>query len=291
METMQCYILILLSFISINPQNTNTATISSKGCAYTVLPDDRLAKGVAVPLDTCIQTPFPPPGTSYTYKCNHNKTQVQLLQYDASGSCDSTESIVINTTIAVEDFECDGDPCPSVNYVDRTWIETQDQECKDGGSDLGIGGYVTNHCTFYGNYSAMTTCDKSSITFTRYNSTTKCEEIGNNVRITKMSIGCQYRINPPYTPNGWIESIRCPGYDYSHNYHDGLSFAIIVTIVVVVVGVLIIFIIICKKMRNDPHNADYPLLNNFFEKGRRKMYNHENARNGSDDENVPYRVM
>eukprot|EP01083_Nonionella_stella_P136210 414348_1 len=110
---LQFFILMLVLASTINSQVTNTTTPSptsapSKGCSYTVLPDDRLAKGVAVPLHTCIRTPFPLPGTSIYYKCNTNKTEVQMLQYTTSDSCDSTESIVINTTTAAEDFECDG---------------------------------------------------------------------------------------------------------------------------------------------------------------------------------------
>ena len=251
--------MFLLCTHSVRAQNvtlvstsTTSAPSPSFGCAYTAMDDDRLARGVAVPLRTCIESPIE--SESSLYECHPNKTHVIRHFYSTSATCNASASPVFETQVGgVEclyryiwhmnptvqvDFECDGDPCPSVDFVLNGAKLDDDGDCIDTGHTLGIGSYVVDRCTFYQNFSAMVTCDKSSIMYVRYNGTSRCEEIrsgnasaANNVRVARQELGCQYRVNAPSEPNGWIASIACPG-DAQSSGDDANTVAIIVGVTV-----------------------------------------------------------
>ena len=226
----------------------------SYGCQYTILPyaDNRFARGVAVPLHTCLEKPWD--GTSTRYICDENKTSI-IKQFYNNPFCDGNESYINVTVPGLDDFECDGDPCPSVDYNDRTWVNTSDETCIDGGFSLQIGTFVINQCTFRedddANWSAIVTCDRDNIYIDRFNGTKECQLMNftnstrrNNLIEQTQSVGCQFRRNPPIKPNGYISSIRCPGYNYDDGSDDNNNVELAIILSSVFGGLCCICIIV-----------------------------------------------
>ena len=102
--------------------------------------------------------------------------------------------------------------------MDKSYTTNEDgTDCYDGGWTFAISSYVIDKCTYRqsDDVSAFVTCEKDAIYYTRYFNSNNCTEIINstnnatNVRRNNMTLGCQFRVNPPHTPNGYISSIDC----------------------------------------------------------------------------------